>query len=57
MAMAIEQLHQQFPWHCNTLDEQQVAISRISDLSCPSAGDLAIGNDGLIYLFDGQNWR
>jgi hypothetical protein len=57
MAQTLESLEAQFPWHFRTLKEKGIAVPKIKDIPNPLTGDLALGDDGLVYLFDGKGWR
>jgi hypothetical protein len=57
MPFTIEQLERAYPWHCAALDKKQIALPRIADEDYKAVvGDLAIGDDGLIYVFTGKEW-
>jgi hypothetical protein len=57
MSQTIKQLEERFPWQLSVLRDNGIVMGKISDITEPQMGDMALGEDGLVYCFVGGDWR
>ena len=59
MAQTIESLERRFPWSFKVLRDKGIPmlLAHRADLTNLQIGDLALGDDGLVYEWDGGEWR